>query len=145
MEKLTVKMMVEQAEAVAIMTDNAMILNGFYVYTDRKVYNDLTVLEAITTYIDNRNSSGYIAIGINYNLVGSGFPLALDIVNNKLGFVYVCQDYTRIECEPVVREAMKQIAEAILVAYGNALRVHSQEEYRILMSKQMAYNFQNAH
>lgn len=131
MEKLTVRKMVENAEAVARMTGGEMVLKSFYVFTEQEVYNELSPLEALHTYIDKRNSAGYIAIGINYTLTGGNMSLAIDIVNNKLGFTYICKDYAKLGYSEAVTDIMKQIAEAILSSYGKGLQVINQEEYRI--------------
>lgn len=133
MERLTIKKMVEDAEVVARMTDGKMVVNSFYVYSDiHGVKNNLTVTEAITTYIDLQDAEGYNAIGLNYDLADSQYsPLATDVVNNKYGFTYICKDYEKMNYSESVTEAFEEIADAILKSYGHVLQLRDQNRFAI--------------
>lgn len=133
MERLTIKKMVEDAEVVARMTDGKMVANSFYVYSDiYGVKNNLTVTEAVTTYIDLQDAEGYNAIGINYDLADSQYsPLATDVVNNKHGFTYICKDYEKMNYSESVTEVFEEIADVILKAYGRVLQLHDQNRFAI--------------
>lgn len=135
MEKLTVKKMIENAEAIAMASINEIVLKSFYVYTDAEVYNNLNLVDAIITYIENRKSGGYIAIGINYSLASDKKSLAMDLINNKLGFTYICKDYEKMNYDVEVCNAFNKISNTILLSYGDALQSVDAEDYRTHINK----------